>query len=199
MKEIKLSNSTRSTMVDDDDYESLNQHRWCLLNNRYAARHPKKKENIPGTTSNSLILMHRVILDAFYGKHVDHIDHNGLNNQRSNLRQCTHTENLHNHINKAGNYIGVSNVGSRFRARFYYNNKDYSLGFYPTAEEAAFVINVAIVLYRDKHATLNDLGNGLTVSEDRFLSTKNFVISRIGVGFSSNLSTSQNRCEPATF
>ncbi|MCE5329994.1 HNH endonuclease [bacterium] len=81
-------------LVDDEDYDYLNQWKWSLLPNRknvYAVR--GKKVN----GKHKTILMHNEILKHnSKNKEIDHIDRNGLNNQRNNLRIVTHSENLHN-------------------------------------------------------------------------------------------------------
>ena len=88
MKKIKLTKG-QSTIVDDCDFESLSGHKWCVSKgkgNFYAAR----------SEDGRTILMHRQIIDAPQGMDVDHINHNGLDNRRFNLRACTRSQNLGN-------------------------------------------------------------------------------------------------------
>lgn len=66
---------------------------------------------------------------------VDHMDRNGLNNQRYNLKRCTHQVNLHNRDVKG--FRGVDKVKSRYRSRCYFNKKEIYLGTYDVEEEAA--------------------------------------------------------------
>jgi hypothetical protein len=76
-------------IVDAADYERLSRCKWTASRcgvKRYAARKSK------GRT----ILMHRELMDPPKGMDVDHIDGNGLNNTRSNLRICTRRQNLCN-------------------------------------------------------------------------------------------------------
>jgi len=80
-------------IVDDEDYEWLNQWKWCHDSNGYAIR------TIPTPRSKNKqtrIYMHRLITNAPPDKQVDHIDHDKLNNSRKNLRLCTNGENKHN-------------------------------------------------------------------------------------------------------
>lgn len=73
-------------MVDDEDFEYLNQWKWTahrIGNDWYATRGEKKK----------IIYMHREILRTPKGMLTDHIDMDGLNNQKKNLRICTHQQN----------------------------------------------------------------------------------------------------------
>ena len=93
MKLIEISKNSKkikgvySAQVDDEDYEFLNQYRWAMsptTTMKYA------NTNIDG----KCVTMHRLILQVEGRKNlVDHIDRNGLNNQRSNLRIATHSQN----------------------------------------------------------------------------------------------------------
>jgi hypothetical protein len=96
MREIPLSKGLVA-IVDDDDFEALSQSNW------YA-----KKE---GRTyyAYKTERMHSLILRAPRGMSVDHLDGNGLNNQKSNLRVVTHRVNCQNkHSPKSSIYPGVS-------------------------------------------------------------------------------------------
>ncbi len=91
MKEIELTRG-KVTLVDDYDYPFLMQVKWYALPRHghwYAATHN------PGVGPRT-IYMHRIIMDPSSDMVIDHINHNGLDNQRHNLRICTHTENLRN-------------------------------------------------------------------------------------------------------
>jgi len=91
VKEIELTRD-QVALVDDDDYPTLVKSSWYALsrhNHWYAVTSSSKG----GPTT---VYMHRVIMDAPKGMQVDHINHNGLDNRRRNLRLCTHAENLRN-------------------------------------------------------------------------------------------------------
>ena len=77
-------------MVDDLDYESLSKFRWTICN-----RYPVRIEYYNGKRVRS-IYMHREILNCPIGLEVDHINGDPLDNQRNNLRTCTHLENSRN-------------------------------------------------------------------------------------------------------
>ncbi len=87
MKEIPLTQG-KVALVDDEDYEYLTQWKWCY--NRYAVRCIGPKNH------RQRIAMHQVILNPPEGLETDHIDRNKLNNQRSNLRAVTRSENMQN-------------------------------------------------------------------------------------------------------
>ena len=131
MKEIKLSKGFVA-QVDDEDFEYLNQFKWYVYIDRvyrYALRRDNK--------SRKRIKMHRVILNAPDNILVDHIDHNGLNNQRNNIRLCTNTQNQWNMKGRRNGFKGVSIENNRFRAAIKYQSKTIHLGNFKTEEDAA--------------------------------------------------------------
>jgi hypothetical protein len=94
-------------IVDDEDYETVNKFYWsvCGKHNIYYA---KSSIYLP-CGKQKTIRMHRLIMGVNDPKKlVDHIDHNGLNNQRSNLRIATHQENSKNRTPYGSSkYLGV--------------------------------------------------------------------------------------------
>ena len=104
MKEIPLTQGYVA-LIDDEDYELVSKYKWHVRvcnTNKYANSNVQKKR----TTMS----MHRLIMGFPVGLQIDHCDHNGLNNQKSNLRVCTKDENNRNRIigkNKSSKYKGV--------------------------------------------------------------------------------------------
>jgi hypothetical protein len=139
MKSIKLTQG-QITFVDDEDYEKFNKYKWYAqksLNTYYAVR----RGNINGHIIQ--IRMHREILNCAKELKIDHVDRNGLNNCKSNLRICTHEENmwnLNNSKNKSG-IIGVSFSPDRNKwvAQIKHHNKTIGLGRFNTKEEAEII------------------------------------------------------------
>lgn len=104
-------------------------------NTMYAARSEKRG------SKTTVFLMHRVILGAKPGTKVDHVNRDGLNNRRSNLRLATHTENMRNsriQKNNTSGFKGVSRYGDtgRWRACIWADGVKTSLGCFDTPEEA---------------------------------------------------------------
>jgi hypothetical protein len=101
--------SSKFALVDDEDYEYLRQWKWNFVataNGRtcYAVRGTKE----PNGKQTSMF-MHVVLLGKKEGYVTDHIDGNGLNNQRSNLRHVTVRQNAQNkHTARSSKYPGVS-------------------------------------------------------------------------------------------
>ena len=91
MKKIPLTQG-KYALVDDEDYEYLNQWKWSTdkFGNTFCARRGIWNKK---TKSIHQLRMHRLITKAPTGKDVDHINGNGLDNQRKNLRVCNHKDN----------------------------------------------------------------------------------------------------------
>ena len=109
MKKIFLTQG-QFTIVDDEDYEWLNQYSWnsyySISNDSYYAVRAGKLPN--GKARN--VLMHRQILGLDYGdkRQGDHIHHDTLDNRRSELRIVTHRQNRNNSKRKStSKYVGV--------------------------------------------------------------------------------------------
>jgi len=87
------------------------------------------------------IQMHRVILDVPDGLHGDHIDGNGINNRRSNLRIATLSQNQHNiriARNNTSGFKGVSwsKKSGKWQAKIKLNGKNQHLGLFDEIEAA---------------------------------------------------------------
>jgi HNH endonuclease len=102
MKLIPLSNSSLKAIVSDRDYKLVKGRTWRLR--------PDKRTNYAVADTNTRrFWMHRVIKPGL--PQIDHKDRNGLNNQRSNLRGCTTSQNQANRVKcvaGSSRYKGVS-------------------------------------------------------------------------------------------
>jgi hypothetical protein len=107
MKEIPLSQG-KLAIVDDEDYDYLIGFKWCTYFtgiNYYAVRNPPRKRGQPRRS----IRMHREIMNTPAGMETDHINGNGLDNRRENLRVVTRRGNSQNlHIEKSSKFPGVT-------------------------------------------------------------------------------------------
>lgn len=135
MKEIPLTQG-KFAIVDDSDYEILIRYRWHF-NKGYAVRIVRT----PNSKKRTYIGMHNVILGTPEGMEGEHRDGNGLNNLRSNLRICTHAENMRNHALLKRNKYGLTGIywrakKRRFTATIYFNCSTIHLGTFKTIEEA---------------------------------------------------------------
>ena len=106
----------RVALVDDEDYEMLSHWKWHLITTKtgeYACR------NIhwPARGYGFKIMLHRAILLPSPDEQIDHINGDGLDNRRCNLRLCTQTENSRNQRKTRGSsrYKGVCWSANRKR------------------------------------------------------------------------------------
>lgn len=137
--------------IDDEDFPLVSQHNWYAhraKNGRWYARSNKKP----------MIFMHRLILNASSSVQVDHVDNDGLNNRRSNLRTATQSQNNANigpkRLRKTkGTYLD-KRCGS-WRAEITVNSCHYYLGSYKTESEAAIAYDRAARKYFGEYARLN--------------------------------------------
>lgn len=145
--------------ISDCDEDRVSQHQWhtfCVRGIWYAATGRKDKPR--------RLYLHRFIMDAPEGMEADHRDGNGLNNQRDNLRLCTHAENLRNRGKQANGSSGYKGVtyfkgGNLWRAQIKLNGKSIGLGVYNTAEQAAIAYNHAAKDLFGDFAVFNDVKN----------------------------------------
>lgn len=160
MKEVPLTNSDLVAMVDDEDYEKVSGYAWALTKSgrrtQYAIYDRGHGEN------RVRLLMHRLITDAPTGKVVDHINGEGLDNRRANLRVCTITENLWNQpkqrkANTSSPYKGVSYCATtgRWKVQIRKRGKHVWVGRFPTEVEAAEAADDAMVAHHGEFAYLN--------------------------------------------
>lgn len=90
MREILISKGNR-VIVDDADYNLLNKTKWSTITaNTTCYAHGKPTRN------EKSISMHRFIMGNPHGLEIDHINGNGLDNRRENLRIGTHKQNMQN-------------------------------------------------------------------------------------------------------
>ena len=147
-------------LVDDDDYEALIEYNWILLSCSGGLRYATRK-NQAGKRPYAF-LMHREIMSVPKGLTVDHIDGNGLNNCKNNLRLATHSEQQWNRQKNSNNTTGYRGVyydkrNKIYRAEMRAGRVKWSLGTYTNPRDAAIAYNVATLLLKDEHATMNDI------------------------------------------
>jgi len=138
MKKIELSQG-KYALVDNEDFNMLDKHKWYANKNGntfYAVRESKKVEG-----KKMKIYMHRIIAKTLNNMETDHIDRDGLNNQRKNLRVCSHSENLINRTMLKSNtsgYRGISwsKLSKKWRAVISINKRYINLGSFVKIEEA---------------------------------------------------------------
>jgi hypothetical protein len=158
MKKVPVSNGKYFALVSDCDYDLVMQYKWYAridINTIYTISSNKRADGRHQTIS-----MHRLIMNAQKGQYVDHIDGNGMNNCRENLRICTCSENQYNSFKRANassKYKGVGwhKASNSYQARIQVENKRIHIGCFSTEKEAAIARNEAAIKYHGKFARLN--------------------------------------------
>ncbi len=136
-------------IVDAEDYEWLSQYKWHANPSKrngtiYAAR----------SVGHSSVLMHRMIMRPPKGKVVDHINGNGLDNRRCNLRICNRQENARNrrkHVGGKSRFIGVYPRGKKWGAFVGHQH----VGVFEDEVEAAKARDRRALAMYGEHAWLN--------------------------------------------
>lgn len=160
MKEIKLGSKKYPglvALVDDEDYEKVNQYIWHVhkKKNTYYGRTNTKKEN-----KHQTLLMHKLICPQW--KIVDHKNGNGWDNRKNNLRNgvgSLNNRNARKRENTSSKYKGVwwYKADSNWEAGIVINKKRLFLGRFSNEIEAAKVYNEAAIKYFGDYAKLNDI------------------------------------------
>ncbi len=134
--------------VDDEDSIRVEQHTWGLvINGRYVGSH----------IDGRCVLLHTFITGC---KSVDHINHNSLDNRKSNLRECTQSQNLANSRMQSNNSSGFKGVSwdknrNKYHAKISVFDKTVNLGRFKEAAEAAQAYDIAARKYFGEFAYTN--------------------------------------------
>ena len=140
MKEIKLTRG-QYAMVDDKDFEWLNQWKWHATKTKYQF-YARRTTTLAG--KHIAQSMHRLILDAKKGEEVDHMNRNSLDNRRENIKICTRSENNRNRQVFGGSkHRGVCwNKGSKKWASYLITEDEkFYLGLFKEEKDASDAFN----------------------------------------------------------
>lgn len=144
-------------IVDASDYEALSAHRWGAQHSQggiYASR--KYRDGGRHIT----VLMHREIMAAAAGVHIDHISGDRLDNRRANLRECSRSQNSANSAarsNSKSGFKGVSWLTARgcWVARLRDGSVSHFLGSFADKADAARAYDAAAIKIHGAFARLN--------------------------------------------
>lgn len=156
-REVRL-HSGEVTLIDEDDWPAVSGYSWLADRRRrttYAYAHVRVSA---GVWVN--LKLHRLILAAPDGYEVDHINHDGLDNRRANLRICSPSQNRGNARIRSTNTTGFKGVSKprnnpKFLASITVDGRSQYLGSFATAEEAARAYDASALQKWGVYAHLN--------------------------------------------
>lgn len=153
MRVVEISGGNL-TLIDDADFASVNEHIWSTSGVCEASK-------IEYAWNGTIGRLHRFLLQPVDGFSVDHINGDGLDNRRSNLRLCSNRENSHNAAKRA-----TRNCSSAFKgvyladkkywcAQIQINGKKVNLGRFADELSAARAYDLAALEHFGEFARLN--------------------------------------------
>ena len=148
-------------LIDRADMLIVGAHEWQAGTGNRGRFYARRMVVVGGVRRNEM--MHRRIMEPPPGMVVDHINHDGLDNRRANLRVCTVKENAANQatltISKKSKYRGIAPRDGKWVARIYKDKRYVHLGRFVDAESAARAYDVAARESFGAFATLNFPGD----------------------------------------
>lgn len=121
-------------IIDDEDFKLVSHLKWSFASAGYAiSRFPNY---------GKLVLMHRIILGAKKGQSVDHKNGNGLDNRKSNIRLCSHKQNMMNRKKPSHNTSGYKGVTwdkqmKKWRVQIRHSETNSYIGLFKNIIDAA--------------------------------------------------------------
>ena len=158
-RRIPLSRG-KYAIVDPDDCDTLSRYKWYAVkggNTFYAVRGQWSKQSKKRLT----ISMHNVIIETPDGYIVDHINHNGMDNRKANLRPATQAENARNarypKKNTSSKYRGVwyNRQTKKWRATISVDRKRKQIGYFTDERDAARAYDTTAKKYYGQFVVLN--------------------------------------------
>lgn len=152
---IRYKGETLEVLIDTEDFEKVSS----LEATWYGYKHPNRKEiyvamDLDRSSGRKHYKLHRLIMDAPKGMVVDHINHNGLDNRKSNLRVCTIAENRQNQKgprrdNRTSEIRGVywDKKRGKWRAGLKVKGKRVDLGYFDDKEDAGRTVKQARAIH----------------------------------------------------
>ncbi len=119
-------------LIDLEDINKIKDYKWSKTVNGYI------------NCSSPFLALHRIIVACPKGKFVDHINHNTLDNRKSNLRIVTAQQ---NNMNSKSKGISYNKSKKKWQPQLMCNRKQIWLGRYETKEEAINVRKEAEIKY----------------------------------------------------
>lgn len=144
----------RIALLDESDLPSVIRFKWCAVfrcSTWYVSRSYREDGRSKGE------YLHRVIMAAPLGMLVDHINGDGLDNRRKNLRLCDQSQNQGNQHRIRDGFRGVTwhKASNKWRAQICIFKKFVHLGLFESREDAAIAYDLAAMKHFGEFAQLN--------------------------------------------
>ena len=146
-------------IVDDVDVALVGQYKWCAIQSTGGRR--CFYAVCPMTKSRPKLIMHRLIAGTPPGLDTDHVNGDGLDNRRANLRHATRSQNSANSWNQR-NKTGFRGVSASFKASKWpwlatitVRGQYHWIGYFETAEAAARAYDAKAIELQGEFARLN--------------------------------------------
>lgn len=154
----KISVGKDKFALVDNEFGYFSQWKWSLATNNHINYYAKRRIVKAGILE--VVLMHRLIMNAPKYLFVDHINGDGLDNRKVNLRLCYHWENIANqrmHKNNTSGYKGVhwSKEKNKWKSEIKVNYKNIHLGYFDDKIEAARTYDKASKIYHGEYGRTN--------------------------------------------
>jgi len=160
MRYIQLTDRLHNTKVSEYDFP------WVSVKNWYYRTNNSGNEYAYTSHLGFLVPMHEFIYRGRgmwkRGMMIDHINGNSLDNRFSNMRICTHKQNVRNRRKTkrpcSSKYKGVfkNSAGNTYQAQITVDGNQMYLGCFGTEIEAAIIYNMAALYYFGRFALLNE-------------------------------------------
>lgn len=157
MINLKLS-PTEIALIDEADKDLISPFKWYPSRGKWGTY---AKAHVKGFRPRRKIYMHRLIMGLSFGdkRFVDHVNHNGLDNRRCNLRICSNAQNQYNQLAGTGTsrFKGVCwfKALGKWHAQIKLNYRTLHVGYFDDEIEAARAYDNAAIFYYGPFALLN--------------------------------------------
>ena len=161
--EITVNSKTHGKkifLIDDEDYEKIKDYTWCIVKDKNSGNF-YVRTSVRGDRFKK-ILLHRLILDCYDKKIIDHSDGNTLNNKKNNLRICNKSKNAMNSKKRndalTSKYKGVhfNTRTQKYVAKIIVDGKTTHIGYFDSELNAAKAYNKYSKIYHGAYSRINE-------------------------------------------
>jgi len=155
MKLILLTQN-KFTIIDDEDYKLISDYKWCVS---------KKRNNtfyaVTNTKERKRLYLHRLIMEANKGDEIDHVNHDTLDNRKTNLRFVNPSQQQWNRSKRrnkvTSKYKGVSwyKRYNKWHSKIMFHGKTIHLGYFLSEIDATRAYDKAASKYFGEYAYIN--------------------------------------------